>query len=440
MPDYNQHNQDAEASHLNVDFKVKLLVCLVAVLAGISVGFVGCETPQPRVKSFKDKMPGEPLIRVRLKRGTDQVTITAPKTIQVFAGQSDRPRLISTPVTFKLANGQWRAVSGETTTFVQNDLRVESVGPGSLGVNKVFYPGKIVLNPSLTSRTPQTFDVVNHVRLEAYLPGVLDQELYDDWSSATFLSQAIAARTYAIDRIINFGPGKHYDVEAGQASQAYIGSSTHQLAIRSVIDTMGMVLTYDQQIFPAFYSSTCGGVAQSADVAFEKKYPRPLNIVGKHNWCMHTRHYNWDTIKRSRYSLTRRINAWGMSRRDPIAKMGTLQAIYVFKRNRYNRPEVFTLIDVSGKRYQLNAESFRHACNYSASRLGMKSVTSKERLKSSFVEIKREGSYFLFTNGHGFGHGVGMCQYGAENMARLGKSVNDILTEYYPEATVERAY
>ena len=67
------------------------------------------------------------------------------------------------------------------------------------------------------------------------------------------------------------------------------------------------------------------------------------------------------------------------------------------------------------------------------------SVGSRE-LKSTNFTIADDGDHFVFSNGRGFGHGVGLCQYGMETKAARGMSYVDILAAYYPGSLVRRVY
>lgn len=403
---------------------------------------VGCETP-PKV-DVGQKAPGEPLIRVRIARQSDRLTITSPTNIlvQSLADGGIKQRL-QTPVTFTLPNGQWNNDRDASIVHGRTVLLIEPLGPTNLRAGGQSYPGTLRLVPRQEQDNDlrvDTFDVVNDVRLEAYLPGVLDKELYDDWQPATFMAQAIAARSFAIDRIINDGPGRHYDVESTQASQAYIGSTANPAALRSVLATTGMVLTYADRIIPAYYSSACGGAGQSAADAFSVATPPPLDARGPEQWCSISPYYRWGPIRLDAALLSKRIALWGASNNLPIASMSTIRTIHVTQRNRVGRPVQITITDDRGKQFALRADSFRHACNFSSSRMKLDPPGKNERLMSGFVDVTVEGGKVIISEGRGFGHGVGLCQYGAEGMARAGHDVNAILAEYYPTATVERAY
>lgn len=412
---------------------VALALCIVALH--------GCEkssssAPAPVITAER-KLPGEPIIRVRILRDADSVTFTSPTKIQVYPlTDPTRKQLVSTPLTVKLSVGQW---AGDTVSaFPRNSvLVIDPLGPSPLGVGKSRYPGALRLYPGAAGNT---FDVINHVRLEAYLPGVLEHELYDHWAPATYLAQAIAARSYAISRMMDDGPGRYYDVESTQASQAYAGAATTAICTQAVADTMGLVLTYRGQVLTAYYSSTCGGTGQSEADAFGAATPlAPLAPRRVRSWCSASRYYEWGPITRDRIELSRRIGAWGQAYGLTIGQLGNILHINTTARNELGRPVQFEIVDDRGHAYKLRGESFRIACNYANADLKLP-PTGSDRLLSSHVDVEVRGEKVVFANGHGFGHGVGLCQYGAEGMARAGFNPLQILDEYYPGAKVERAY
>jgi stage II sporulation protein D len=422
-------------------------VGLAAVVVFILSGLHGCEAPTPPKVSQK-KLPGEPAIRVRIGRGVDQIRIIAPTRIQVSVLNSiQKPQILATGITLKNSNGQWLLAQGQWTATpppANSTLVIEPLGPSSLNINsstgRAAYPGKFHLTPS--NSNPNGFDIINHVRLEAYLPGVLDRELYDHWRPAAFLAQAIVARTYAIDRMVTHGPGRHYDVESTQASQAYQGHSDNSLAVRSVADTMGLVLTHKDKIITAYYSSTCGGAGLSPLQAFGSTHDNSpaLQPTTRKPWCSTSKHFDWGPITRDAGTLSRRFAAWGKANNIAIKDIGKITGVKVSQTNAQGRPFKILITDNLKQNFELMTNSFRNACNYNPKTQTIPALGSGETLKSGFFKVAFANDQVRITEGHGFGHGVGLCQYGAEGMARAGRQPEDILATYYPGAKIERAY
>ena len=103
-------------------------------------------------------------------------------------------------------------------------------------------------------------------------------------------------------------------------------------------------------------------------------------------------------------------------------------------RNEHGRPTRYAIADGDGKRVVLSAASLRRAANWSVDGL-----PDPKRLWSSYVEVTVDEDRVRF-DGRGYGHGVGLCQHGAEALARDGKDHQAILAWYYPGAKIVEAY
>ncbi|MEX2673092.1 MAG: SpoIID/LytB domain-containing protein [Phycisphaeraceae bacterium] len=416
---------------------------MVTAVAAVGCGASSSPRKLPRAV---EKMPGEPIIRVRLHEKTSQITFNGPKRIQVStASGAGRSHLLATPVTLSLSGRTWSGPWPEGGLNRRETLVVEAVGPAAVQVGKRAYPGVIHLVPatgaSLTTEERDAFDVVNHLGIESYLPGVLEHELYANFQPATYLSQAIVARTYAISGMIDRGGSGHFDVESTIDSQVYGGQATRPIARRAAADTVGLVLTHQGKIFTAYYSSTCGGVRQSpADAFGGSSTVTPLEPKATHSWCHISPRYEWGPVQRDVAELSKRIAAWGQHRNLAIGQLGTVIDIRVVKSNHLGRPLRFRMIDHRGKAYELKADSLRHASNHHDEAQGLAPVSGDDNIRSGHFDIAIRDGKAHFTNGRGFGHGVGFCQFGAEGMARAGNDPTEILAENYPGAQIKKAY
>ncbi|MHB1157535.1 MAG: SpoIID/LytB domain-containing protein [Phycisphaerales bacterium] len=403
-------------------------------------------------------MRGEPLLRVRIQKQVSQLSLAGPSTVQLQIAGSPGPVPLRLPATLQLKQGGWMLNQSPAPQLGRNIIDI-TPSPGSgtadgdgslLTINGQPYPGAIRLIPQRPATTDaadhgsDAFDVINLVHLEAYLPGVLDKELYDHWQLPAYQTQAIVARSYAIARLQAADPSRTFDVESTQASQAYLGASVHPMSVRAVIDTAGLVLSDGRQIIPAYYSSCCGGAGAGPLDAFgAEDAPACLTPRQPCPWCKSSKHFAWGPIRRNAADLARRFVAWGAANNVPIKNLKDISTVVVVSRNALGRPNRFAVTDSTGKRYILIAESFRQACNFAptpGNKPDLPPLPADHKLKSSFVDISIEGGDVIFSNGHGYGHGVGLCQFGAEAMAEQGHDATQILRFYYPGAKVERAY
>ena len=282
------------------------------------------------------------------------------------------------------------------------------------------------------------FDVVNVVPMEDYLPGVVAGELFDHWDLQTRAAQAVAARSFAASERALVSRHRAYDVTDTPDSQVYRGVVEHARTLEAVAMTRGMVLAFEGLLVPGYYSSCCGGLAAAA---LEAIGGNPVNDVpplrGRSgvDVCTESKISRW-TIERPAKTLTRRIVAWAEHRRHrELSELSEIASIEVAAANTHGRPIAYAVTDGSGRRVELSADRLRAAANFVTVDLG----PPERMLWSSHVKVRVRGSTVVF-EGRGYGHGVGMCQYGAETLARKGRDYQEILRWYYPGVELVRAY
>jgi stage II sporulation protein D len=390
----------------------------------------------------------EPDVRVRVVTAAPAVTLAArsPLVIGPLTAGLAQPRPFDPPVTIARRDHRFVITDrhGQALGWGVPALRIEShSGDGQLiSVDGTDYPGAIAIHPNAGSPALR-LDAVNHVPIEQYLPGVIERELFPRWHPEAFVAQAIAARSYAIAQQ-SVNTDRHFDLESTTASQVYGGAASNPKAIDAVHRTRGQVLTYSGRVVPGFYSSCAGGVGQSAVAAFPD-VRLDVNIaplMGRnHGWGRSSNNFTWGPFTRDTADLSRRIAAWGRANRDAVASLATLTHVEVAQRSPTGRPASFRLRDSRGQTFILAAEHFRFACNHQpGGGDGLASLPATAQLKSSNVDVDVRGGSVVFSNGRGFGHGVGMCQWSAQEMAQAGNTGHAIVTFFYPGAAVERVY
>ena len=259
----------------------------------------------------------------------------------------------------------------------------------------------------------QTISIVNEISMEDYLKGVLPREVSPKWDFETLKAQAIASRTYAFFKAME-QQGKRYALTKDVSSQVYGGKTSEStMTSKAVEATRGLVLTYRNQIFPAYFHATCGGATTQAHTVWSVKSHSALTGVRCH-FCQQSKHYRWkNTIPIS--EIETKLNKGGI-------KVAGIQEIEISKKDSFGRAKEFQVIDQNG-RTRIRANQFR---------LALDPMT----FKSTWLQtIRREGDTFFF-RGRGWGHGVGFCQWGAKRLGELGYTYEDILKYYYPGAQI----
>ncbi len=393
----------------------------------------GCARDQQSAAAMQ-AAKGTPIVRVRLLSGQSQVAIAATAPPMVKVGATAAPRRLSVapnaPVNVTHAASGW---SMGNVLVGQGELTVEPPVQHHLTVNGTPYRGSVRLVPTGAGR----FDVINDVDIDSYLKSVVSKELLRNWHIEAFKAQAIAARTYALYEVATAGKGRHWDVWPDVRSQAYGGLDAEtDKSVEAVEATTGVVVAWGQtrgqeKIFKAYFSACCGGVGQSALDAFGDPYFPPLDAKNVGTLCSESPRFNWSTITLSKPELTRRIRYWGQRKGRAEQNIATVTRIDVQARNRYGRPVRFLVTDARGARYSLAGEELRWAVN---------SLGSDKTLLSSYFNPVDAGDSIRFTDGHGFGHGVGLCQWCAQVRATRGQRHEDIVLLAYPGARLVRAY
>lgn len=393
------------------------------------------------------RLEGEPDIRVRLERDATSVTISAPLAV-LLDGSA-----YSTPITIERGSVGWRVRSGDgRVRLVGGDARTKTLTIADID-NTSSYDDPIVLNGTSLAGTvvlhakPRVsegvFDVVEQVPMETYVAGVISKELFGGWSLTAFRAQAIAARSYALhEQARRRRLGIHFDVASTTADQVYAGISKNTTALRAVHDTAGLALTWGGGVLRTYYSSTCGGRSASAcdtwrcDGEFAYNRAGPIQTSPRTDCCAASPLFRWE-VTRTRESISARIRAWGRANAHDIRNMKRVAKVEVIERNAHERPSRYRVTDDAGKSFELSPESLRVACNTGAS--GLAKITRATRVNSGDLEFDVRGRGVVI-RGRGFGHGVGMCQYGAQGMSELGIDAYDILAHYYPGSEIERVY
>ena len=400
------------------------------------------KTPPPQERPFPPT--GEPNIRVRVAalRG-EPVQLSHPTGWLWLKGENMQAgRTFRAPIAVYPVDDGWRIVEANGTTQASNfrlkesgALQVEapknSRGEIQFGGSAYLGTANIVRRADIDANAS---DLVFIVPLEEYLPGVLAKELFKGWQPITYQAQAIAARSYAACEMEWWRNRRHYDVVAGQASQAWVGATSDAKSLDAVASTRGQYLVFDGRVVPAYYSSCCGGLPSSAvdsirDGTWTQIAPLYVMQKGRRTQCCEKAPTaKWQTS----FSIAEtvdRMNQWSKQvGRKELGPMNGIKTFVVGERNSVGRSMCFFITDRSGKRFIWDAGDFRVAMNAGA-------ASSRDSLKSSALD-PRIDSGRLMLDGRGHGHGAGMCQYGAEFMAKSGTSASAILQRYYPGAII----
>jgi len=285
-------------------------------------------------------------------------------------------------------------------------FRVQSDRP--VRVNGREYVGRL----DLVRTGDGVLAVINELPLEDYLVGVLRAEMSERWPGEALRAQAIVARTYAAyHRTLN--AAKPYHIVAGTTHQQFAGRVAATSPVWAAVgETAGQVLRWDGELFPAFYHTNSGGYTEDPRTVFAARNMPGLRPVVC-QLAAGSPHFQW--------TLDLRLDELAELLRRGGAGVGAVRSIDVTERTASLRAMVVTVRGSAGTQ-RLRGNDFRRLVGY-------------DTLKSTLFAVAVDGDVARFS-GRGYGHGVGMCQWGAKGMAELGATARQILTFYYPGATL----
>ena len=248
--------------------------------------------------------------------------------------------------------------------------------------------------------------VVNVIGLEQYLYGVVGSEMPAAWPAAALQAQAVVARTYAIGRL-GIRDDVGYDLVAGEEDQAYTGvDGESQTVIAAVDATRGVILVYDGQIVHAYYSADDGGfTADGAALSDPQPYLEPV----RDPFAVGSPDGSWSaSVDASDFAHS--VDAL-------IAPVGSLTGVAMGGSDLSGRLLSVLLTGSSGTA-TLSGFDFRR-------------LAGRHLIRSTRISSLALNSGVIKVYGTGFGHGVGMSQWGARTMAADRYDCAGILRFYY---------
>lgn len=258
-------------------------------------------------------------------------------------------------------------------------------------------------------------DTIETIPLESYIVGVLAGEMPIYFEKEALKAQAVASRSYAIKRI-EYNKDKDYDVVDSILNQVYLDEDYLKEAwgnnyvvninkLRSAVnETIDECLTYDDKVIDALFFSTSNGYTEDADLVFNLNLPYLKSVESK-----------WDEKESSAFSTTTVIPLNKFYEKLNLKYNKELK-VEIIKRSPTNR--VLEL--------KINNQKFTG-----------KDLYNSLSLRSTDFIITQIGTN-VFIDMKGYGHGVGMSQYGALGMAKEGYSYKDILSHYYQNTTIKK--
>ena len=256
-------------------------------------------------------------------------------------------------------------------------------------------------------RKGKGFLVINLVDFEEYVKGVVPAEVSSAWHPEMLKAQAVAARTYALYQQM-LSATRDYDVAATVQDQVYRGKQGVDAGIlRAVEETRGLVVTYEDAPIYAAFSSTAAGLTEDAMNVWSKEYPYLKGVECPFDLA--SPYYQWKS--------SFKVDTLEQNLRQQGFSVGTIATMTPLSFSRGGRVAKLRILH-SGGELILRGEELRKAVGYTI-------------IPSTQFVIESIGRDVVLS-GFGAGHAVGMCQWGAKELAELGYPFSTILRYYYP--------
>jgi len=359
-------------------------------------------------KIVEKKAPNPAFVRIAVLKGVEKCTLEVRGPSDVVELKTEK--IIGQPS--QLADEGIVAVPEGiqmgAQKYLVKEIQIRPREDGSIYVNSRCFRGKMnIINPDGKSLL-----IVNVLEIEQYIRGVLYHEVSDRWPNEAIKAQAVAARTYAFYSLGN-SRNKYYDVTSDIYSQVYGGQTSERYRTNLAVErTLGLVLAYEGKILPAYYHATCGGHTENVSEVW-KATLAPLSGVAC-PFCKGAPHAFWKKNSQLK-TIQDALNAKGYA-------LGLIKEIRVEERNDTGRIRKLKIITRDDKEVILSGKEFRD-------------IVGPNVIKSNNYAITMKGYYVDFF-GKGWGHGVGMCQWGTHFMAKEGHDFRSILQFYYPGAEI----
>ncbi len=414
---------------------VGLRVLRLAFMPAASLAPAACSAETP-VESPAASMAKAPrCVRVLIAETTDPVRLRAETPLHPLAiGGGPLNEILTT---------EWTQCQADAGGGL-------SLGTRRLAVDQIEFPGWAAAAGKLSRRTrdgwepaialpgrllirrgPRGLTIINEVEIEEYVAGVTAREIPSDFHVEAFRAQSILCRTFCLDQMRS-RDNLSYDVLASEGSQVYVGTvagAAGEKARAAAAETAGLVCTGPrdgkEDIFPTYYSSACGGSSQSAWTFNPSDRIEALSGDVACDFCSIAppECYRWGPVTLPEESVRAAI----LERYPRLTSLDRLKTIEATRQAPSGRLLEIRLTDAKGAQWTLPAEHVRLA-------IGSRVMRSTDcRMSLAAGEVRLE-------NGKGFGHGLGLCQWGMQGQALAGRTAPQILRYYFPGSSLTRVY
>jgi stage II sporulation protein D len=441
----------------------KVLFCLMLMLGFVSIAAADVEgtaaVPVIRVGLWSNQ------VNVMLSADSDFNIIDTESTEVIGQFRSKEKVTVSVKDDQITVNG--RTVGAQGLSIVPT-----GGGPNFIEVNRRHYRGTVAIHRT-HGKTGLT--VVNTLPLEEYLYGVIPREISPAWPVEAVKAQAVAARTYALYSMNKYREDG-YDVNTSTDCQVYGGRDNEDAkSNRAVDDTFGQVIIYQGKIIPAFFHASGGGYTESNENVWGGNQPFLRGVV---DYDENSPHYRWE-----KQILPKDIDAALLSAGYNIGHLQAIELSPLGKppvnspdRGVSGRVKTLSLVGTTGN-VQISGSKLRTILGLNSTLFDIKIILQTEKSfevevtdsygdrdvkivdmnlppvspkplatdKGTIRRLSGRPNEIIVISGFGWGHGLGMSQWGAKAMAEKAPAgdtayFKEILKHYYTGVDIHKAY
>ncbi|WP_400243436.1 SpoIID/LytB domain-containing protein [Niallia sp. JL1B1071] len=400
----------------------------------------------------------EPLVHVMLKNylgNKTQISITPSGTYKTEDGKITLNN--TTTYTLKLEQSKLKLYKGSTTILESGSFTLTPSNPDDyLMINDRKYKGSFefiieTINGSSYIRP------INTIGMEEYLKGVVPSEMPASWNIEALKAQAIAARTYSW----NYGGKTITDTISHQVYGGLSGS--HPNSDKAVETTTGQVLKYNNTLIDAVYSASNGGLMESAKNVWGNDFAYLKNATDSYDtsytWSFDVQKTQidmedknlenpdtwWNNVSEKDSAIVTNLKTWLKDNgyKDKDIKIVSIPVLA------FNNPSTTQRVSTGSISIQFYVKDSKdtngklllqeiNQTNVAASKV--RGMIGLNYVKSYLVTKSASSTTTHSIAGRGYGHGVGLSQYGANNRANAGQKYTTILAFYYPGTQLVTEY
>ncbi len=332
-------------------------------------------------------------LRVAITKGVSTVKVgsSTPAIVRDGAG-----RQLGQLTQLEAFNVKPRSSGVNLDRWNSSQIIIEPTEDGSIWINDRWYRGKVRL-----IRQGKGVTAVNLVDLEEYLYSVVGSEAYPTWPMEALKSQAVVARTYALYKSSK-GGNRYYDLDTTTRTQVYKGLETEFVTTHEAVNgTAGQVLTHNGKVILAAFHSSSGGHTENVEDVWSSSLPYLRGVV------------DYDQLAPV-FQWRKSFSASQMG--QLIGGVGTVRSLIPQRTTPHGRIITLKVVGTRGSK-NITDDNLRKA-------LGLKSTLFTVSANNGIFQI----------DGRGYGHGIGLSQWGSHYLAEQGVPYDQIVSHYYKNA------